>query len=156
MSRPILTSLFLLLPVFPSAGTCWDRAGSRYGIEPELLQAIAIVESNGNPDAVNSNRDGSIDVGLMQINSFHFETLSKFRISQKDLINDPCQSVMVGAWILASQMQVFGYSWAAVGAYNAGATNTPKRNALRQIYIRKVAPHYARLKKQRNSISETP
>ncbi len=141
--------LVLLLPLFSVRANCWVDAGARYGIEPELLQAIAIVESNGNTKAINKNRDGSFDVGLMQINSSHFNTLWKFRISQKDLLNDPCQSVMTGAWILAGQIQRFGYNWDAVGAYNAGTANTPKRRALRQQYIKKVAPHYARLKRQR-------
>jgi soluble lytic murein transglycosylase-like protein len=138
--------LLFILPAFASQANCWQQAGARYGIEPELLKAIAMVESNGNTSAINKNRDGSTDVGLMQINSSHFKTLHKFRISQKDLLNDPCQSVMTGAWILAGQIQRFGYSWDAVGAYNAGTANTPKRRALRQRYIRKVAPHYARLK----------
>ncbi len=144
-----LTLFFALsLSLFPAQANCWREAGARYGIEPELLQAIAIVESNGNSAAMNTNRDGSRDIGLMQINSSHFPALSKFRISQKDLLNDPCQSVMTGAWILAGQIQQFGYTWDAVGAYNAGTANTPKRRALRQRYIKKVAPHYARLKRQ--------
>lgn len=149
MSRSSLLFL-LLLPLFSAQANCWRDAGIRYGIEPELLQAIAIVESNGNTAAVNKNRDGSLDVGLMQINSSHFDALRKFRISQKDLLSDPCQSVMTGAWILAGQIQQFGYTWDAVGAYNAGTANTPKRRALRQKYIKKVAPHYARLKRQRS------
>jgi Soluble lytic murein transglycosylase and related regulatory proteins (some contain LysM/invasin domains) len=140
------------IPLFSARANCWTEAGARYGIEPELLQAIAIVESNGNITAVNKNRDGSLDVGLMQINSSNFSALRKFRISQKDLLDDPCQSVMTGAWILAGQIQQFGYTWDAVGAYNAGTANTPARRALRQRYIKKVAPHYARLKRQRRHI----
>lgn len=150
MLRSALFFLFLSLPLFSAQANCWRDAGARYGIEPELLQAIAIVESNGHTTAINKNRDGSLDVGLMQINSSHFAALSKFRISQKDLLNDPCQSVMTGAWILAGQIQQFGYNWDAVGAYNAGTANTPKRRALRQRYIKKVAPQYARLKRQRS------
>lgn len=90
---------------------------------------------------------------IMQINSIHFDALRKFRISQKDLLTDPCQSVMTGAWILAGQIQRFGYTWDAVGAYNAGTANTPQRRALRQQYIKKVAPHYARLKRQSHTLS---
>lgn len=149
MLRALIVFL-LSLPLFSAQATCWQEAGARYGIEPELLQAIAIVESNGNTAAINKNRNGSLDVGLMQINSIHFRALRKFSISQKDLLNDPCQSVMAGAWILAGQIQQFGYTWDAVGAYNAGTANTPKRHALRQQYIKKVAPHYARIKGQQS------
>lgn len=142
-----ILAVLLLVPAFSSMATCWKQAGDRYGIEPELLQAIAIVESNMDPKAVNKNTDGTIDVGLMQINSRHFQTLRKFSISQKDLINDPCQSVMTGAWILAGNIRQFGYSWEAVGAYNAGTGKTHKHQALRQKYIKKVALQYAQLKK---------
>ncbi len=89
MLRLSIYSLFIF-SVFSCRADCWQLAGERYGIEPELLQAIAIVESNGNTRAINKNRDGSMDVGLMQINSIHFDALRKFRISQKDLLTDPC------------------------------------------------------------------
>ena len=145
--------LLYLLALFPVAGmaTCWEQAGARYNIEPELLRAIAIIESNNNPQAINKNHNGNVDVGLMQVNSQHFASLSQFRISQKDLLTNPCQSVMVGAWILAGMVQQFGYTWDAVGAYNAGTANTPKHRARRHHYIAKVAPQYFRLKNTRLS-----
>lgn len=146
------TLLLTIFPLFSAQANCWLKAGERYGIEPELLQAIAIVESNGNTAAINKNRNGTFDVGLMQINSSHLGALRKFRISQKDLLKDPCQSVMIGAWILAGQIQQFGYTWDAVGAYNAGSANTPERRALRQQYIKRVVPQYARLRKRRDHI----
>ena len=130
--------------------TCWEQAGARYGIEPELLQAIAVVESNLKSDAVHINNDGSIDYGLMQINSRHLPALRKFRISQKELLNSPCQNVMTGAWILAGNIRQFGYGWDAVGAYNAGTARNAKRQTLRQRYIQKVVPHYQRLKQRKH------
>ncbi|MDL4915783.1 MAG: lytic transglycosylase domain-containing protein [Enterobacterales bacterium endosymbiont of Blomia tropicalis] len=152
--RTLLLTLCFLLPVSPSLATCWYQAGARYGIEPELLQAIAIVESGLDPNAINKNNDGTVDYGLMQINSRHLGVLKKYQISQQDLIQDPCQSVMAGAWILAGNIQRMGYTWEAVGAYNAGAAKTPQRQALRQKYIQKVVPHYLRLKsRQKNKHS---
>ena len=53
---------------------------------------------------------------------------------------------MTGAWILAGNIRHFGYSWEAVGAYNAGYANTPVKKTLRQKYIKKVVPHYQKLK----------
>jgi len=143
----VRTPLFLLLLCLvqlPAYATCWDKAGQRYGIEPELLHAIAIVESNLQASARNQNRDGSYDIGLMQINSRHLPRLRQFQISERKLLNDPCLSVMTGAWILAGFMRSYGYSWDAVGAYNAGGA--PAREHLRQRYILRVQPHYARLK----------
>lgn len=150
MKRFVL-ALPLLALSYSSLADCWTEAGARYGIEPELLKAIAIVESGLNPNAVNVNRNGTIDYGLMQINSAHLRTLETFNISVGQLLNDPCHNVMTGAWILAGNVRQFGYSWTAVGAYNAGTAKTKKGNALRQKYIRKVAPHYLKLKKRKAS-----
>ncbi|HEI8868859.1 lytic transglycosylase domain-containing protein [Serratia sp. AKBS12] len=148
MKRLLLT-FALLAPAFSSFADCWEQAGARYGIEPELLQAIAMVESSLNPKATNTNTNGTADFGLMQINSSHLATLKKFNITSKHLLNDPCQNVMTGAWILAGNIRRFGYSWEAVGAYNAGTAQTPQRQALRQKYIRKVVPQYLKLKQMK-------
>ena len=141
-----LLIVLALLSVQPAMANCWRSAGERYGIEPELLQAIGIVESGLLPSAINGNKNGSTDIGLMQINSQHFSQLKKYNITQHALMNDPCQNVMVGAWILAGQMRLFGYSWEAVGAYNAGNGRDSKTKMWRKRYIKKVAPVYLRLK----------
>lgn len=142
--RKSLFFMLLCLVQLPARATCWNEAGERYGIEPELLQAIAIVESNLKPSARNQNRDGSYDIGLMQINSRHLPKLQNYKISERKLLDDPCLSVMTGAWVLAGFMRSYGYSWDAVGAYNAG--NAADRAHLRQRYVKRVQPHYSRLK----------
>ncbi|MDI8993001.1 transglycosylase SLT domain-containing protein, partial [Salmonella enterica subsp. enterica serovar Anatum] len=46
--------------------------------------------------------------------------LKKMGISEKQLLQDPCISVIVGASILSDMMKIYGYSWEAVGAlYNS-------------------------------------
>ena len=46
---------------------------------PEIMIAIAKAESGMNPQAVNHNRNGSIDTGLFQVNSVHgYDGLSLF------------------------------------------------------------------------------
>jgi soluble lytic murein transglycosylase-like protein len=126
-----------------AAATCFEDAGARYGIDPRLLHAIAIVESNMNPRAIGKNRNGSIDVGLMQINSSHFPRLQRQGISREKLTRDPCTSVLVGAEILSNFIERHGYTWRAVGAYNAGSGE--KREAARKSYAGKVARQYWKL-----------
>jgi soluble lytic murein transglycosylase-like protein len=118
----LLGILALALP----ARACWQEAGSRYHVDPALLHAIARTESGLNPAAFNRNQNGSIDIGLMQINSAWFPTLAKYGISTQD-VWEPCTNIHVGAWVLAQNMQRLGMNWDAVGAYNA--TTASKRTA---------------------------
>lgn len=114
---PRLALLALLIATTPALA-CWDEAAQRYGVNPAMLVAIARTESSMNPAAINRNRDGSYDLGLMQINSRWFPLLSRYGIGEQQL-HDPCTSIHVGAWILSQNMQRLGNSWDAVGAYNS-------------------------------------
>ncbi|KGE66880.1 MULTISPECIES: transglycosylase SLT domain-containing protein [Pseudomonas] len=125
---------------------CWEEAASHYNIEPELLQAIAVVESGNRAQAMNhANRNGTRDIGLMQINSIHLPRLLKQGITEDRLINEPCLSVEVGASILAEFIQRFGYNWTAVGSYNVGTGAGPEREALRLQYAQKIWAYYEQL-----------
>lgn len=111
---------FLALTLASSPGlACWEDAANKYGVNPHLLYAIAKTESNFNSLAINRNKNGSYDVGLMQINSLWLPTLRKYGINEDHLFQ-PCVSIHVGAWILAQNMRRLGNSWNAVGAYNSG------------------------------------
>lgn len=141
--------LSLLIGSLPAWASCWDDVARRYDIEPELLQAIAAVESWYQAQALNTgNSDGSRDIGLMQINSMHLPRLLKQGITQERLLSEPCLSIEVGASILAEFIQRFGYNWTAIGSYNAGAA--PEREALRLRYARKIWARYEVLVAQRH------
>lgn len=130
---------------------CWEETASRYDIEPELLQAIADVESGYRADAINhANSNGTRDIGLMQINSIHLPRLLKQGITEERLLSEPCLSVEVGASILVEFIQRFGYNWTAVGSYNVGAGPGPQREALRRRYAEKIWPRYEALVMQRH------
>jgi len=84
----------------------------------ELLKAIALVESNCNPLAINRNANGTKDVGLMQINSVHFASLkANDKIDESELY-EPCTNLLVASRILYQQVQHYGWSWQAIGAYH--------------------------------------
>lgn len=117
-------------------GCTWESVGAKYNLNPYLLFAIAKQESSLNPKVVSvPNKDGSVDIGLMQINSRWLPTLkSRFGITREDLFRS-CVNLDVGAWVLYENFKTFGFSWRAIGAYNA--KNEDKRLA----YVRKVYRH---------------
>ena len=119
-----LTALAVLATMPSWARACWEEAAQRYGISANLLYAIARVESNLNPKAVNrthSQRTGSYDIGLMQINSGHLSTLAHNGIRETDLF-EPCTNIQVGAWLLSDLFSRQGATWDTVGAYNAACS----------------------------------
>ncbi|MFJ1254385.1 lytic transglycosylase domain-containing protein [Cupriavidus sp. CuC1] len=103
---------------------CLDDAAVFHQVSPVLLWGIAQHESGMRAYAINRNTNGSEDIGLMQINTVHLPRLAKYGITRQSLFN-PCVSAYVGAWILRENMDRYGPTWDAVGAYNA--TSPDKR-----------------------------
>jgi len=106
-----------------SYGACLVKTAWKYHISPQLIDAIIKAESNHNPDAIHTNSSGSHDVGLMQINDQWLPQIESLGYDRSSLM-DPCNNIQVGTWILAQEIQRFGYNWQAVGAYNAGPSKT--------------------------------
>jgi soluble lytic murein transglycosylase-like protein len=114
---------------------CIERSADWANVHPALLRAIARVESQDNPSAVNWNRNGSYDVGLMQINSFWYNRgLGPWWQG----LGHPCVSAAAGAWVLKQCVEDHGYNWAAVGCYNAGANWKRTNPSAGTRYIRRV------------------
>ena len=135
---------FLLFAAANSAfaDSCWSSASERYGIHDTLLRAIALTESAMDSTAINRNTNGSVDVGLMQINSRWFPQLAEMGVQPGDLWN-PCTNIHVGAGILAGEIRRFGYTWQAVGAYHAGPALTVAREQRRRMYAQRVYQNLA-------------
>ncbi|SOE87983.1 Transglycosylase SLT domain-containing protein [Caballeronia arationis] len=117
--------LALLILAFASTtchADCFDAAAKVHHVSPTVLRAIAKVESGNDPRAVNRNRNGTVDLGMMQINSIHLRELKKYGVKRKDLMNE-CKNIYTGAWLLRRKMDAHGNNWKAVGAYHS---ETPK------------------------------
>ncbi len=113
-----IAAAVMVVAAVPARADCLDDAAAFHRVNPRLLRVIAQHESGMRANAVNRNRNGSEDIGLMQINTSWLPTLSRYGIRREHLFNG-CVSAYVGAWILASNVRRFGPNWKAVGAYNA-------------------------------------
>jgi soluble lytic murein transglycosylase-like protein len=103
-------------PVSPN--DCVTAAAGYHQVNPWVLRAIIKVESNFNAGAVNKNRNGTVDVGIAQINSMHFKELARYGVGPGDLMN-ACTSSYIAAWHLRKQINRYGNTWFAVGAYHS-------------------------------------
>ncbi len=68
--------------------------------------------------AVNRNQNGTVDVGIAQINSIHFGALREQGVQPEHLMN-ACVGTYVAAWHLRKQTPQSGNTWLAVGAYHS-------------------------------------
>lgn len=138
MATFLLTSdLFASKNVHDNSDNLFSKFGQKYGVAPELLWAIAKTESNFNPQAINSNTNGSTDIGLMQINTIHLEELNNLGISE-EMLFIPEVNVDVGAYVLSRCIKKHGENWKAINCYNGRI----KRNN----YVYKVIKNLKKIK----------
>lgn len=108
------------------------QAGATHGIDPEVLAAVAKVESGGNPTAVSSAGAS----GLMQ---FMPGTARAMGIDPLD----PAQAIDGAARLLVQQRNEFGSLELALAAYNAGGGAVRRAGGIppygqTQAYVAKV------------------
>ena len=75
-----------------------------YGASFPGSSSIMMAESHGNPNAINKNRNGSVDRGLFQINSIHVPDLMKAGIIQNESdLFDPVKNSLAANWVYQRQ-----------------------------------------------------
>jgi soluble lytic murein transglycosylase-like protein len=114
----------------------FEKAGRDFGIESSLLKRIAMIESSLNPGAINQNKNGTVDIGLMQINSMHLKRLGKVGVTRQSLL-DPEVNVYVAALLLSSHIRKRGYNLEAIGCYHS-ANPVFKNQWLRRLAMANV------------------
>lgn len=103
--------------------TCTAHAADHFNIPVLVVRAIAKVEG-GKIGTVSRNTNGSVDLGIMQINSIHLPMLEKkFGVTWRDLAYKPCVNIGIGTWILAKEIKEAPDFWTGVGNYHS---RTPK------------------------------
>lgn len=85
------------------------------GFEPEIVFAIMSQESEFQVDAVNYNPNGSVDIGICQINSCNWSRLADEGIN----VSDPKGNIQAAIYILSEYRERYPLD-KALAAYNAG------------------------------------
>lgn len=122
---------------------CVINASSVNNIDPELLLSVITVEG-GRPGSASVNKNGSHDLGVMQINSHAWLGLVSQTFFDGDnksaynrLKDDACFNISIGAWILGRSIIIEGGDvWEGVGRYHS-ATPTYKYkyiNRVKKVY----------------------
>ncbi|EEW5669694.1 lytic transglycosylase domain-containing protein [Escherichia coli] len=146
----IFTLSILITKMSFASSACFNEAGTMFRIEPNLIKAIALVESNLKKDSIGKNRDKknnikSFDYSLMQINQMHIPMLKKRGIikDERDLLDNPCLNIKIGTEILYKHFSRCGMTWQCLGTYNAGFAMDNQKKRLQ--YAKKIYIVYTRL-----------
>jgi len=113
---------------------CIPAAAQHHRIDPRLLRAVLKVESDLRPWAFGRNTNGTVDLGMAQINSIHLPELARHGIQSQHLF-DPCVASYVAAWLLRKNIDRHGLTWHGVAAYHS---LTPEHNLRYQGLLMKV------------------
>ena len=112
----------------------FKRAGEVYGIDPELLMAVAHAESKFNTGSV--GRSGA--VGMMQVMP---ATGARYGLTGEDLM-DPRTAINFGAMYISERIAAYEGDWTlGLSAYNQGSRKV-NRGAYSDVYAGKVLAIY--------------
>lgn len=103
-----------------------DDIAVRSGVDPNIVKAIIVEESGGNPNAVGDNGES---IGLMQIQPKNHQK----RMEELGIVSlfDPQENVILGCSILSDLYDKYGNYEDALSVYNSGNTEDGKAYAER-------------------------
>jgi hypothetical protein len=116
---------------------CMALTATVYHLPPRVLPSIQAIEG-GRIGLMHSNKDGSVDLGVMQINTLWVGPIARFARMSEDnvrdrLLNDACFNIAAAGLIMRTYLnETKGDLLQAVGNYHS---HTP---ILNQTYQTKV------------------
>jgi soluble lytic murein transglycosylase-like protein len=101
--------------------------GQKYNISYVLLKMVALTENEKfDKNAIRYNKNGTKDIGLMQINTLWIKELSSFHLNEKKL-KDINTNIEIAAYILSNLIKKYGYSWETIGMYHSRTKKYKRR-----------------------------
>jgi len=97
---------------------CINQAAVNYHVPAALIISILGVEG-GRVGMAKPNTNGTYDYGPMQINSIWLTKIKPYGYTVEKVQYDPCVNVMVGTWILGTNIANSPDFWRGVGGYHS-------------------------------------
>jgi hypothetical protein len=115
--------------------SCLAKEADRNGIDPYVLLAVMKTEG-GRPGELALNRNGTVDLGPMSINTVWLPTLAKhYRTPEPELKRrlalDGCANVAAAALILKRKISENGDVWEGVASYHSSDPAKQSRYLMR-------------------------
>ena len=102
-------------PISPVTATCIQQAAQRYQISPLLILAILKTEA-GRPGLAVRNKNGTYDLGPMQVNTFW---VKRHGLNVRELRDHGCFNIHVSTAILANELRQAGDLGTGIGNYHS-------------------------------------
>lgn len=107
---------------------CTEQFASHYQVPVVIIAAIRKKEGGWPGAVVGPNRNGTYDLGVMQINTIWWDEknpvdLRRYGITPEKVRDDACVNIAVSTWILRQNYDRFNDWFKAIAAYNAGPNN---------------------------------
>ncbi len=146
MANKIIIGLFIVFISYTASAEteskkvtsiCIEQAADRLSVPLSLVWGILAVEK-GQVGSISKNKNGTYDIGPMQINSSWLTTFAELNISEEMLLNDPCINIYAGAWILARCLRQ-NNNFYGVGTYHS------KTEEYQLAYLKRLGQAMSRL-----------
>lgn len=119
---------------------CIALASKEFSVPPLAITLVMAAEG-GRVGSVRKNKNGSVDMGPMQVNTIFSQVLGKYGITNHMVTNDLCVNIRVGTWHLKSEMnRVHGDLWKGIGNYHS---RTPSFNKKYVIKVKTILYNWA-------------
>jgi soluble lytic murein transglycosylase-like protein len=89
-----------------------------YHVPAKLIISVLNIERGKVGQAV-KNKNGTYDLGPMQINTSWWPKLYAYHITPQQVLYDSCTNVKVGAWILGKEIAGSGNLYNGIGDYHS-------------------------------------
>lgn len=114
--------------------SCVNEAAETYAVPAELILAIIFVEGGRNGIAM-ANKNGTLDYGVMQINSSWLPRIADKGSDSYRLQYDACHNVMIGTWILKQNLKSSHNLMRAIGNYHSHSPGLNQNYARQVLFI---------------------